>query len=171
MCAGAHCAFCWEGALLIYNEKFLISLKFQLSLSSRGHSSTTRGAGGCTGRSCFSGQGKRVNLHWDEKAAQDLLFQPVIDLPVAFDPQMKCDGFQLMPDVSNLEGSLLVCHISNSLLQRFHVCFKRGLRREAPWQAKPLESFLWCHLAGSLGSRAVWCILLWSHQAPRARPL
>lgn len=62
-------------------------------------------------RSCFSGQGKRVNLHWDEKAVQDLLFQPVIDLTAGFDPQMKCDGFQLMPDVSNLVGSLIVCHI------------------------------------------------------------
>lgn len=74
-------------------------------------------------RSCFSGRAKRVNLHWDEKAVKDLLFQPVIDLPVVFDPQMKRDGFQLMPDVSNLAGSLIVCHIQSSLLQHFHVCF------------------------------------------------
>lgn len=41
----------------------------------------------------------------DEKGVQDLLFQLGIDLTLVFDPQMKCDGFQLIPDVSNLVGT------------------------------------------------------------------
>lgn len=107
--------FCSQGALLIYNTKFIIVLKFPLKRSSRVHRSVSIDDWALMKRSCFSAQGKRINLCRDEKGVQDLLFQLGIDLTLVFDPQMKCDGFQLMPDVSNLVGTPIVCHIQNCL--------------------------------------------------------